>query len=158
MRLLALKLHRCCSVMLHPQRLPVFLPLRPASALPTRPRHHDRSRRIEKLEDFKSEQEALTRVRVKGVPALLKGAKALESGSKDFWRLKARVGELVWNQLEPLLATQVKGDTLEGAKRKFLVCTAPDGLVGVFPVGGSWANPPAVDIRSKPGLQGLWLN
>ena len=77
--------------------------------------------RIEKLEDFKSEQEALTRVRVTGVPALLEEAKALESGSKEFWRLKARVGELVWNHLEPLLATQLKGDTLKGA---ILVCTA----------------------------------
>ena len=100
--------------------------------------------RIEKLEDFKSEQEALTRVRVKGVPALLGEAKVLESGSKEFWRLKARVGELVWNHLEPLLAKQLQGDTLESAKREFLVylvCTALDGLVGVFLVGGSWANP-----------------
>ena len=66
------------------------------------------------------------------------------------WSPVARVGELVWNHLEPLLAKQLQGETLEGAKREFSVCTAPDGLVGVFPVGGSWANAPAVDIRSKP--------
>ena len=77
--------------MLHPQRLPVFLPyVRPLHSLRALATMTEVVERIEKLEDFKSEQKALTRVRVKGVPALLEEAKALESGSKEFWSLKAR--------------------------------------------------------------------
>ena len=141
--------------MLLPQRLPVSLPLRPDSTLTARTRYHVRSRRTPREAGRLQERAggAHTRQGKRGAP-LLEEAKALESGSKEFWRLKARVGVLVWNHLEPLVATQLQGETLEGAKREFLVCTAPDGLVGVFPVGGSWANPPAVDIRTKPGLQG----
>ena len=47
--------------------------------------------RLEKLEGYRSE-EALARVHVKGVPALLE-AKS-RNNLKEFWRLKARVGEL----------------------------------------------------------------
>ena len=69
--------------------------------------------RVEKLEDFKAEQESLARVRVKGCPALLAAAQELDKGTKEFWKLKEQVGDLVWENLEHPVQTRPTGPAVE---------------------------------------------
>ena len=97
-------------------------------------------------------------MRVKGCPALLAAAQELDKGTKEFWKLKEQVGDLVREDLEPLVAHNLTPDNVRAAKQEWKVCIAAEGLVGVFPVGGSWGSPPAIDIRCKPGLHDLRLN
>ena len=109
--------------------------------------------RVEKLEDFKAEQDSLARVRVKGCPALLAAAQELDKGTKEFWKLKEQVGDLVWENLEPLVAHNLTPENVRAAKQEWKVCTAAEGLVGVFPVGGSWGNPPLSTSGANPAYR-----
>ena len=76
----------------------------------------DVQQRLEKLEDFRSEYEALNRVRIKGFHELLEEAKLLQTGSKEFWRLKAKLFDLLWQKLEPVMSQVLEGEQLAAAK------------------------------------------
>ena len=110
------------------------------------------------LEDFRSEYEALNRVRIKGFHELLEEAKLLQNGSKELWRLKAKLFDLLWQKLEPVMSQVQEGEQLAGAKSELAERLQEDGLVGVFPVGGAWGGTSVVDVRTRPGLQALRLN
>ena len=52
--------------------------------------------RLTKLEDFKSDQEALTRIRLEGFLNVLACGRAIDSGDKRFWTMKE------WNRSSKL--------------------------------------------------------
>ena len=82
----------------------------------------DVQRRLEKLEDFRSEYEALNRVRLKGLHELIEEAKLFQASSKEFWRLKAKLKDLLWKKLEPVMSQVLEGEQLAGAKSELAQC------------------------------------
>ena len=59
--------------------------------------------RLTKLEDFKSDQEALTRFRLKGFINVLSRGRAIDLGDKKFWAMKSEALDLLFSSLEPVL-------------------------------------------------------
>ena len=109
----------------------------------------DVQQRLEKLEDFRSEYEALNQVRIKGFHELIEEAKLLQAGSKEFWRLKAKLFDLLWKKLEPVMSQVLEREQLGGAKSELAQCLQKNGLVGVLPVGrGGWGGTTTVDVRT----------
>ena len=59
--------------------------------------------RLTRLEDFMSDQEALTRIRLKGFFSVLSRGRAIYTGDKRFWTMKADAVDLFYSSLEPVL-------------------------------------------------------
>ena len=71
-----------------------------------------------------------------GFHELFEEAKLLQTGSKEFWRLKAKLFDLLWQKLEPVMSQVLEEEQLAGAKSELAQYLQEDGLVGVFPVQG----------------------
>lgn len=114
---------------------------------------------MERVEDVLSEWEAVCRVRCKGVPAIQAEALRLMDTSKELWRLKEAVPEMIWTLISPVLA-QSTPDPQDLAKLKgeFDGCMRPENLQGIFPVGSPWSSAETVDLKFKPGLPALRFN
>ena len=59
--------------------------------------------RLTKLEDFMSDQEALTRIRLQGFLNVLSRGRAIYSWDKRFWSMKADAVDLFYSGLELVL-------------------------------------------------------
>ena len=94
--------------------------------------------------------------RVKNCRALSARGVALDTGSREFWRLKHEVLDLLLTDLGPLLPKHFRPDL-----EKQILCELketvgkPDLLLGIFPVGSKWGQEKSVDIRFKPSLAAL---
>ncbi|CAE7493906.1 unnamed protein product [Symbiodinium sp. CCMP2592] len=109
--------------------------------------------RLEFLEDRVSEWDTLTRVRAKGIPALVNRAREIDAGTREFWTLKECVGQLMWEAVSPGLSR-----VLEHVKTEWDVGFFKDGISGVYPIGGKWGETHIFDVRLKCGLQALRIN
>ena len=106
--------------------------------------------RLQSLEDRVSEWDATTRVRVKNPGSILTQAEELQATSKEFWRLKEAVGKAVWSEIAARLCKSVPAEVLKQYEGERSCGLAPEGLTGVFPVGGNWDGCSVIDIRLKP--------
>ncbi|CAE6973016.1 unnamed protein product [Symbiodinium sp. CCMP2592] len=120
----------------------------PLPAMPS-----DADTRLEFLEDRMGEWDSLTRIRVKGVPALVTQARELAQGSREFWRLKDTVGQLVWDVVGPILSPVVQEPALSAMRDEWLLGCHKEGLQGIFPIAGKWQDTHMFDIRVRCGLQ-----
>eukprot|EP00439_Symbiodinium_sp_Y106_P044735 s3602_g5.t1 len=79
--------------------------------------------------------------------------------SRELWRLKEAVPEMIWTLISPVLA-QSTPDPQDLAKLKgeFDGCMRPENLQGIFPVGSPWSSAETVDLKFKPGLPALRFN
>ena len=95
--------------------------------------------RLTKLDDFKSDQEALTRIRLKGFLNVLACGRAIDSGDKRFWTMKEDAADLVYSGLEPVKWRDLSPEALAEKTTKVLnemsACLLERALVGFFPVG-----------------------
>ena len=121
--------------------------------------------RLTKLEDFKSDQEALTRIRLKGFQGLLARGRAIDTGDKRFWTMKQDAVDLVYSCLEPVLkskwgdlAPEALAEKLTKVLNEMSSCLLEGALVGFFPVGSPWATADTVDLRMRPGILALRMN
>ena len=116
--------------------------------------------RLAQLEDKVAEWDATLRVRVKGCQPLLEEAREIEGGSKEFWRLKEKVGDILLRALTEELTKcpQASNAVPDTWRTELTQVFRAEFLVGVFSVGGKFSSSELVDIRFRPGLQGLRAN
>ncbi|CAE7729143.1 HFA1 [Symbiodinium sp. CCMP2592] len=127
-------------------------------ACPAMPAADNVDARLEFLEDRVSEWDTLTRVRAKGIPALVNRAREIDAGTREFWTLKECVGQLMWEAVSPGLSRVLPADALEHVKTEWDVGFFKDGISGVYPIGGKWGETHIFDVRLKCGLQALRIN
>lgn len=115
--------------------------------------------RVTTLEENKDEWNATLRVRVKGFSKLEERCVDLSRTSKEYWRLKSELLELLLFTLQPMLAGMFKDGGDVKVHREFSECFGQaDFFLGIFPVGGRFGERKALDIRFRPGLNAWRTN
>lgn len=115
--------------------------------------------RLTELEADRGEWRAALRVRVKGFSKLEDRAVELSKSTREYWRLKAELLDLLLFSLQPLLGLMFADGSMQKIRKELSECFGQaDALLGVFPVGGKFGEHKALDIRFKPGLTGWRTN
>ena len=115
--------------------------------------------RLEKLEDSVSDWQAALRIRIEGCDSVAKRARELNNTSKEFWRMKAEVADLLLKDLATCLIQCFPLEVERGRVQSELTESFPaDAVVGVFPQGAPWGSEKSIDIRFRPGLRALRAN
>ena len=116
--------------------------------------------RIAALEERTDEWQSALRVRIQGADKLSARGLELAQGSKEFWKLKSEVVDLLLDTLDPLLPTLLPDSAKRLSVRNELreVLSLPEYIYGVFPIGGKWGSEKSLDVRMKAGLAALRLS
>ena len=126
-----------------------FLGYTHASTMP--PKTLNTDERLNKLEEFRSEQESTLRFRLEGFHALEAWCVKESKGAREFWRVKQQLVDLMWPDLCLVYQEPDSTPLKQEAEQCLKVDTA---VMGVFPLGGHWGEQKCVDYASTPAL---WL-
>ena len=108
---------------------------------------------VKTLNERQQGWDQVLRFRVSGFEKLSNRCHEISRGSREFWRLKHEVGDLMLHSLGPDLFgpndAKIKGELAE--------CLQEPWLLGVFPVGGRWPDEKSIEIRMRPSLAAFRL-
>ena len=111
--------------------------------------------RLTALEIFKEEVSKTTKVRFVGADKLSKRGLELHTSSREFWRLKLEVCDLLLESLDPLLLTlfpeESKRTAVRNEFKECLCLSHVEYINGIFPAGGEWGKERAIDLRMRYG-------
>ena len=104
--------------------------------------------RLIALEIFKEEVSKTTKVRFVGADKLSKRGLELHTSSREFWRLKIEVCDLLLESLDPLLPSLFPEESKRTAVRnEFKECLSHvEYINGISPAGGDWGKERAIDL------------
>ena len=114
--------------------------------------------RLKSLENDRDEWKSCCKVRVQGCEGLTKRLHHLHSTSKEFWRIKTELVDLLHPALNPIVESFPVENRTRIRTEIQDVFGNSDALLGVFPVGAPWTQEKALDIRFKPSLLSLRAN
>ena len=113
--------------------------------------------RVARLEERTRAWDSTLKVRLSGFTAVSKRCHELAAGTRQFWKLKQEIADLMLidlgphlKELFPVTANNIQNELVESLKEEF--------LVGMFPTGAKWPNEKSIDIVMKPGLPSLRMN
>lgn len=111
--------------------------------------------RVSALEANKDDWGTPLKLRFSGCEKLEARGKELAQGSKEFWKLKSELFELLWPDLEPHILKAFGNESEKIRAELYEVLSYPSFFVGVFPTGGPWGSCKSVDVKFRPCLLGL---
>lgn len=103
------------------------------------------------LSERQQSWDQVLRFRVSGFEKLSNRCHEISRGSREFWRLKHEVGDLMLHSLGPYMQ-DLFGPNDAKIKGELAECLQEPWLLGVFPVGGRWPDEKSIDIRMRPSL------
>ena len=113
--------------------------------------------RVARLEERTRAWDSTLKVRLSGFTALSKRCHDLAAGTRQFWKLKQEIADLILidlgphlKELFPVTANNIQNELVESLKEEF--------LVAIFPTGAKWPNEKSIDIVMKPGLPSMRMN